>query len=330
MMISELKSQARREPVEAEVVVQLVQTQERETRDGKPFLTVEFADLSGTINLQAWSSHPQFDMLQTLKVQTVVHLIGVFQSGNFGVESRQWTVKLAEAETRNAFFSRQHSEHRSMLQEMQTMVQSWQSEPLKTVALLFLDEFSSRLLRTGAARYYHHARRGGLIEHTLQMMRHAQALSSVEPRVDGELLMAGALFHDVGKMWENVYNEESLEMPYLAPGELLGHIILGIELVNRLWRRCNPPDEQEAEARKKNEELRLHLLHLIASHHGELQFGSPVVPKTPEAFALHSIDALDAQLEMTAQAFAESRELGENIVERYRPLPGNLVRRSTN
>ncbi|MFQ3578082.1 MAG: hypothetical protein SNJ52_03615, partial [Verrucomicrobiia bacterium] len=75
-------------------------------------------------------------------------------------------------------------------------------------------------------------------------------------------------------------------------------------------------------------EARLHLLHLIASHHGELEFGSPVVPKTPEAFLLNAVDTLDAKLESVRTGFATGNDLGPGVVERIRPLPGNLVRAS--
>jgi 3'-5' exoribonuclease len=74
------------------------------------------------------------------------------------------------------------------------------------------------------------------------------------------------------------------------------------------------------------DDVRLHLLHLIASHHGEVAFGSPVVPKTPEAIILHHVDNIDAKLEMFAHGYATSAPLATNIFERRRPLPGNLVR----
>jgi 3'-5' exoribonuclease len=74
------------------------------------------------------------------------------------------------------------------------------------------------------------------------------------------------------------------------------------------------------------DEVRLHLLHLIASHHGELAFGSPVVPKTPEAIVLHHVDNIDAKLEMFAEGYATSQPLAKNVLERRRPLAGNLVR----
>ena len=71
--------------------------------------------------------------------------------------------------------------------------------------------------------------------------------------------------------------------------------------------------------------MRLHLLHLIAAHHGELQFGSPIVPKTPEAWALHHVDNLDAKLEMFAAGYGTARLLAPRIYEKVRPLPGNLI-----
>jgi 3'-5' exoribonuclease len=110
-------------------------------------------------------------------------------------------------------------------------------------------------------------------------------------------------------------------------GELMGHISIGLELVNSLWRRIAA---ENAEAWKDlmpaSEDVRLHLLHVIGAHHGEPQFGSPVSPKTPEAMALHYIDQLDARLEMFFAGYAVARPLAPRIFDRVRPLPGNLVK----
>lgn len=116
-------------------------------------------------------------------------------------------------------------------------------------------------------------------------------------------------------------------MPFDERGEMLGHITIGIELVNALWRKvlATEPATTWATLHPTSEDVRLHLLHLLASHHGELQFGSPVVPKTREAWALHYVDNLDAKMEMMTQAYATSRQLGPRIQERVWPLPGNLV-----
>jgi 3'-5' exoribonuclease len=110
---------------------------------------------------------------------------------------------------------------------------------------------------------------------------------------------------------------------------LLGHITIGIELVNKLWRKlAEKQGDAWALLQPASEDVRLHLLHLVASHHGELQFGSPVVPKTPEAWALHYIDNMDAKLEMMFAAYPGAKPLGapgSRVFDRVRPLPGNLV-----
>jgi len=121
-------------------------------------------------------------------------------------------------------------------------------------------------------------------------------------------------------MWECCPEPRGFGVPYDERGELMGHITLGIELLNAIWRRLFPEPEPG------NEDVRNHLIHLIAAHHGELEFGSPVPPKTPEAFALHYLDNLDAKMEMVQAAYQTGTELAPRVIDRVRPLPGNLVR----
>jgi 3'-5' exoribonuclease len=159
------------------------------------------------------------------------------------------------------------------------------------------------------------------------MMRSAAAIAGVYPTLNRDLLLAGVLFHDSGKLWENALPAEGFAMAYSERGELLGHIPIGIELVNHLWRKLTGSEAAKAwtSLQPESEQVRLHLLHLVAAHHGELQFGSPIVPKTPEAWALHYVDNLDAKMEMMAGGYANSRLLGPRIYEKAWPLPGNLV-----
>ena len=112
-------------------------------------------------------------------------------------------------------------------------------------------------------------------------------------------------------------------MPYSEAGELLGHIPLGIELVNNLWKRIMSLPEADSwkTLDPPSPDVRMHLLHLIASHHGELAFGSPVFPKTPEAVALHYIDNLDAKLEMFRGAYETSEALAPRVLQRPPCLP---------
>jgi 3'-5' exoribonuclease len=166
-----------------------------------------------------------------------------------------------------------------------------------------------------------------LVEHVAQMARSADAVATAYKNLNRDLLLAGVLFHDCGKLWENGLPADGFQMPFDERGELLGHITIGIELVNALWRKLLTRDEARewGGLHPASEDVRMHLLHLLASHHGELQYGSPVVPKTPEAWALHYVDNLDAKLEMMHAAYAQAKRLAPRIQEKQWPLPGHLV-----
>ena len=159
------------------------------------------------------------------------------------------------------------------------------------------------------------------------MMRTANLICTAYPQLNRDLLLAGVLFHDCGKLWENQYPERGFGQAYSLHGEMLGHIPLGIELVNKLWRDVaeSPEAKDWLTLEPASETVRLHLLHLIASHHGEYQFGSPTLPRTHEAIALHYVDNLDAMLEMMRDAYTQASELAEGIYEKHFPLPANLV-----
>jgi 3'-5' exoribonuclease len=164
-----------------------------------------------------------------------------------------------------------------------------------------------------------------LLDHTAQMLKVAQVLAPVYPEVDGDLLAAGVIFHDLGKLWENDTGEKGFGSVPSRKGELIGHISLGIEMANALWREGEAAEGKAwSELKPASEELRDHLLHLIASHHGTKEFGSPVAPKTPEAFLLHHIDNLDAKMEMLRLSYARGKEEASGLLEAHRPLEGPL------
>src|SRR6266511_3648272 len=146
---------------------------------------------------------------------------------------------------------------------------------LRALSEIFVNKWGDRFRRAAAARKYHHARRGGLVEHTAQMMRIARAIAPLNSQ------------------WQKLAAENA-----------------------DVWKGYRPPSE----------DVRIHLLHLIGSHHGDKQLGSPVDPKTPEAMALHYIDNLDARLEMFAAGYTTAKPLAPRIFDRVRPLPGNLVK----
>ncbi len=327
--VGELKAQASQKGVSAELHLQCTHVDLRNTRNGKEYLDLGFADSTGHFSLKVWGDSPAFAASKDLAQGNCVALVGEWTQGNFGLESKQWSFRLLSQFEKEALYAgsvtlknRQTQDY----QQVEALVASLGDPRLRELCLLFLRQHGERFRRTAAAREYHHARRGGLVEHVAQMMRAADALAAVYP-VNRDLLLTGVLFHDAGKLWENCYPENDFSMPLYEPGEMLGHITLGIELVNKLWRKLMESSESEGwlTLEPASELVRMHLLHLVASHHGEYQFGSPVLPKTPEAILLHHVDNIDAKWEMLAETYAHSQKLGKRIYERRRPLPMNVL-----
>jgi 3'-5' exoribonuclease len=317
--------------VESEIHGQVDACNRKDTRDGKPFYEVAIADSEAKLALKAWSDAPAFGFCESLKSGDFVAIRGEFaHSAQFGLEAKRWAARLLEPAEREALLAgspalreRQDADYAYL----EATLSGLQDPRLNALARLFLADFGDRLRRAAAARGNHHARRGGLVEHTAQMMRSADAICSAYPILNRDLLLAGVLFHDCGKLWENSYPADGFTMPFDERGELLGHITIGIELINTLWRKLAGTSEFASwkEIQPSSEDVRLHLLHLVAAHHGELQFGSPVPPKTPEAWALHYVDNLDAKLEMIAGAYSNAKALAPRIREKVWPLPGNAV-----
>ena len=329
--IVQLKRAAADGRVEARVHAQIESLTRKDTREGKPFYAAVLADAGAKLTLRAWSDGTAFEFCENAKAGAFVEVAGEFtMSPGFGLDSKRWTIRELNpdelAELLNGpldIRGKQAADYAFLDQTVRGL-----TDPrLAALCGLFLDDFGDRFRRAAAARANHHARRGGLVEHVAQMMRSAMAIASAYPALNRDLLAAGVLFHDCGKLWENQMPVDGFMMPFDERGELLGHITIGIEVVNTLWRRLQQKPEWAGwlHLDPACEDVRLHLLHLLASHHGELQFGSPVVPKTPEAWALHYVDNLDAKLEMISAGYATSKHLAARIQEKVWPLPGNLV-----
>ena len=329
--ISSLKSAAATDRVEARVPGQIDSLARKETRDGKPFFELSLADAEGKLTLRAWSDSPAFALCEGLAVGEFIEVKGEFgHSAAYGVESKRWTcapLSEVERDTLLAGPPELRARQGADFDYIRGIATGLVDPRLRGLAALFLLEYGDRFRRTAAARQNHHARRGGLVEHVAQMMRAADAFAGVYPALNRDLLLTAVLFHDSGKLWENALPADGFTMAFDERGEMLGHITIGIELVNALWRKllANPDAASWSALQPASEDARLHLLHLIASHHGELQFGSPVVPKTPEACALHYVDNLDAKMEMFAVGYTTARQLAPRIQERVWPLPGHLV-----
>ena len=331
LTITDLKRAAQQGRAEGRVHAQVEAITKKETRELKPFWEITLADAQAKMTLRAWSDSPNFPFCSELEAGMFLEVAGEFtSSANYGLDSKKWTVRHLQDGERDTLLAGTPQARDKQLADYDFIAQSIAAiaDPrLRALGELFLHDFGEKFRRAAAARNNHHARRGGLLEHTAQMVRAAVALCGVYPRLNRDLLVAGVLFHDCGKLWENGLPEDGFAMQFDERGELLGHIAIGAEVVNALWRKLLATDEAKSWSalQPPSDDVRMHLLHLIVAHHGELHFGSPTVPKTPEAQALHYIDNLDAKMEMFALGYEKSAPLAPRIFEKIWPLPGNLV-----
>jgi 3'-5' exoribonuclease len=331
LTISETRKRAQNGNVSARVHVQVNAAAAKATREGKPYCELTLADACDRMTLRVWSDHPDYRACDSLATSDFIELTGDFeQHQQFGLDAKRWTVRALTTEEIGELLqgpaelrAKQAADWAYIIERVTAI-----GDPrLRLLSETFIADYGDRFRRTAGARSYHHARRGGLVEHTAQMMRVAVQIAASYTQLNLDLLIAGILFHDSGKLWENQLPENGFTMGFDERGELMGHISIGMELVNSFWRKLQA-DNAAAWQRltPASDDVRLHLLHLIAAHHGEMQMGSPVNPKTPEAMALHYIDNLDARLEMFFAGYAVAKPIAPRIFDRVRPLPGNLVK----
>jgi 3'-5' exoribonuclease len=183
-----------------------------------------------------------------------------------------------------------------MWTELQERIASVQDAGLRQLLERVVERHGDRLRRWPAARQVHHAYRGGLLEHVLKIMEVAGGLAD-QYGLRRDLVLAGALLHDIGKLEELTYDPA---IDYSFEGNLVGHIVIGVGMVRDLIR------ELPAVSR----ELAVELEHMILSHHGSKELGSPVKPMTAEAMVLAAADDLDAKLQQARQHVADDGSPG--------------------
>ena len=323
LTISELKKAAREHsPQEAVIHAQIERITRKEASNGKPFFEAIFRDATESLTLRAWADSAAFEPCSAATTGEFVEIEGQFShSLSYGLDAKGWEMSPLPDESVDLLLEGS-SERIALLDRafaiITDAVESLRDPRMQALCKRFLSQYGSRFRRAAAARGNHHARRGGLLEHTSRMMESALALCVVYPELHRDLVIAGVLFHDTGKLWETCPPERGFGIETEARGELLGHLSIGIELVNTLWRDL--PKEGWEALMPASEDVRLHLLHLVASHHGQLEFGSPVLPKTPEAALLHFVDNIDARMEMFLAAYASGNGGPNGQREWVRPL----------
>lgn len=257
------------------------------TKNGKEYGNLILQDKTGTIDAKIWDlGSPGIGSFETLDYVFIDGDVTVFQSAN------QLNVKRVRKADEGEYAEQDYlpvssKDIKEMYEELTALIQSVKSAPLRELASSFFiedKEFVKGFCFHSAAKSVHHGFVGGLLEHTLSVMKLCEYYSSCYKRLNRDLLLVAALFHDIGK------TKELSAFPandYTDDGQLLGHIMIGTEMISGRIREI--PGFQEKTATE--------LKHCILAHHGELEYGSPKKPALIEALALNMADNTDAKIE---------------------------------
>jgi 3'-5' exoribonuclease len=282
-------------------VFALSQAQRKEAKNG-PYWQLTLTDRTGSIEARIW--YPQSQQFEGLQPEQFVAVNG--QVASFKDQLQMNITDMAVIDPHEAgldladFLPSSAVPPEELLREMEEFLNTELTfKPWSSLCKSVLrdEHIRASILSAPGAKAIHHAYAGGLLEHTLAIMRICRALSELYPQADKEILIVAALFHDLGKAFELSHG---ISREYTDAGRLLGHIQIGLETLEPFLRKTKDLPES----------LAMHLKHLIIAHHGELAFGSPCIPQTVEAFILHYADNLDAKIN-TVQGALKAPDGGE-------------------
>jgi len=265
----------------------------RNTREGKPYLRLELGDRSGTIEARMWD---QFETAaKGISRDDFVKVQGRVEIYRNRPQLSVMQVRLAKPEEIDLadFLPQTKADVAKLYAQLLEFADSISNPWLKKLAAAILNDpaVAAKYKRAPAAKVMHHAYLGGLLEHVVSLCGMAKLVAAHYPELDLDLLLTAAILHDVGKLDELCYERT---ITYTVEGQLLGHIVMEIETVAKAI--------DAIEAFPAN--LKTVVQHLLISHHGEYEFGSPKLPMIREALVFHYLDDLDSKLAAIRAALA--------------------------
>ena len=313
-----MKSPAVRELKPEEIVnsVFLVQSKEiRQKRTGEPFLSLSLSDKTGEIEARMWDNVAE--VMDTFGRDDFIKVRGQLQIYN---TKPQFIVhklrRMEDSEVDFAdFFPASLRDPGQMWTELRGIVSEIPNPHLRALLNAFLDdpEIAVRYRVAPAAKSIHHAFRSGLLEHVLSLCGLARPIAAHYGTVDWSLMVSGIVLHDIGKIYELTYERG---FAYSTEGQLLGHISIAMRMLSDKLRAF--PDFPNG--------VRNLLEHMILSHHGKLEFGSPKVPMFPEALLLHYLDDMDSKMECM-RSTADKGAMAEGLFTAWSPSLERVVLR---
>lgn len=286
------------------------------TRAGKPYLDLELQDRTGLVSAKVWDRAEDFDPL--FKRGDLIKIKATAESYREQTQLKVAQIRVpTDKETldQGDFLPATKKNVDDMWDELEEIIEGVEHPFLSQLLVEFFgdEQFLEMFRRSVAARNIHHAYLGGLLEHTLQVVKLAVTCTEMYPELDRDLLVTTAILHDIGKVREL---ETVAEIIYSTEGYLIGHISLGMQMLEDKIRTIEGFPH----------ELGLRCKHILISHHGELEWGSPVVPKMAEAIVLHYLDNLDAKTKQVFQAIEKDKNVGEAFTEYNRVMGRNFYK----
>jgi len=275
----------------------VVSKQVKPKKTGEPYLALTLGDRTGQIEAKMWdnveSAIDAFEQEDFIKAKGLL---------NKYKNRFQFTIhklrKLLDTEVDfSDYLPKTSKDIGELWQTLAGYVAGFQNLHLKGLVEAFMSdpEIAEAYRNAPAAKSLHHAYIGGLLDHVVSLFRSCDLICRNYPQINRDLLMTGAFLHDIGKIHELSYNRS---FSYTTRGQLLGHMVIELEMLQA----------KLAQAPEFPEELKMLLEHMIISHHGEYEFGSPKLPMFPEALVLHYLDDLDSKMEAMRAHF--EREIG--------------------
>lgn len=263
----------------------------RPNREGKLYLQVRLSDKSGSVTAMMWNANQ--DHFDSFDNGDFVRVEGKSQLYNGGMQVIARGVKKVGQDNveEDDFITLSEAGVNKLADKLrESLLSGLRNVHMRRLAEQFLNDakFMEAFKRAPAGVKNHHAYHGGLMEHTVSVLELADFVGDKYDRLNKDMLLMGAFLHDSGKIHELAYEKD---LSYRDSGQLIGHMVMGVEM---LQEKINAVEAETGEAFPSA--LSTHLKHLILSHHGKLEFGSPVLPMTIEAVALTQIDNLDARL----------------------------------
>lgn len=293
----------------------LVQSKERKiASNGSAYLDLELRDSTGSLKAKLWDC----DRLRLdFEADDIVRVEGQLEEyrGTAQLKIRKIEKCPADEIDLRDYFPRSDQDPEEMYARLLDRIRCMPEGPVRQLMLAVLEDpsIAPRFKLAPAATNFHHAYLGGLLEHVLSLVELGNQVCDHYPTLDRDLVMAGLVLHDLGKLEELSYERG---FHYSTRGQLIGHITIGLEIVQAKMREIK--DFPAA--------LKARIEHVILSHHGKLEFGSPKEPAFPEALVVHYLDDLDSKLEsMRAQYVADKDRAGE-FTARNRALGRELLK----